>query len=76
MATDLPASSETVKYVGAAQHSKYTGRRDDRHGGLLFPPERGEHGLAFRLRKEKSLILTPNVIVRHLRADQSLPKKA
>jgi hypothetical protein len=22
--------------------------------GLLFPPERGEHGLAFQLRKDKS----------------------
>ena len=30
---------------------KGTGRRDDRHGGLLFPPERGEHGLPFELRK-------------------------
>ena len=38
---------------------KDTGRRDDRHGGLLFPPERDEHGLAFRLCKEKSLILMP-----------------
>jgi hypothetical protein len=26
---------------------KDTGRRDECHGGLLFPPERGEHGPAF-----------------------------
>ena len=48
------ASSKTVKSVGAAQRVKHTGRRDDCHGGLLFPPERDEHGLAFQLRKEKS----------------------
>ena len=33
---------------------RYTGRRNDCHGGLLFPPERGEDGPHFELRKEKS----------------------
>ena len=37
------------------RHSEDTGRRDDCHGGLLFPPERGEHGLHFELRKRKTL---------------------
>jgi hypothetical protein len=31
--------------------SEDTGRRDDCHGDLLFPPERGEHGSRCELRK-------------------------
>ena len=30
---------------------KNTDRRDDCRGGLLFPPERGEDGVLFQLRK-------------------------
>jgi hypothetical protein len=30
---------------------KDTGRRDDSHDDLLFPPERGEHGSRCELRK-------------------------
>jgi hypothetical protein len=37
------------------QRLKDADRRDDCHGGLLFPPERGEHGLPFELRKRKIL---------------------
>ena len=52
-----PASSETVK-PSSRQRVKDTGRRDDSHGGLLFPPERGEHGLAFELCKGKPSLAT------------------
>jgi hypothetical protein len=38
-----PASLETDSQIfDLSQHSKDTGRRDECHGGLLFPPERGE----------------------------------
>ena len=48
------ASGGTVK-CSVHRLQKDTGRRDDCHGGLLFPPERGEHGLAFQLCKQKPL---------------------
>jgi hypothetical protein len=48
-----PASSEMVKSFKPDSTQKDTGRRDDCYGGLLFPPERGEHGLRFELRKGK-----------------------
>ena len=41
---------------------KNTGRRDDCHDSLLFPPERGEHGVPFELRKEK--IVSSRLLVR------------
>jgi len=46
------ASWKTVKCVGAAQRVKRY---------RLFPRKRGEHGLAFQLRKEKSFLLAANV---------------
>jgi hypothetical protein len=51
----LPSLVATINVL-PTQHSEDTGRRDDCHGGLLFPPERGEHGLALQLRKEKSFL--------------------
>jgi hypothetical protein len=51
-----PASSEIVKSSDfkSQPRAKNTGRHDDCHGGLLFPPERGELGLHFELRKWKT----------------------
>jgi hypothetical protein len=40
---------------------KDTSRRDDSHGGLLFPPERDEHGPAFELCKGKPSLPTPRI---------------
>jgi hypothetical protein len=50
-----PASWEMVKSFNPDSGLKNADRRDDCHGGLLFPPERGEHGLPFELRKRKIL---------------------
>jgi len=55
------ASWKTVKCVGAAQRVKKYRPPRRLPRGLLFPPKRGEHGLAFQLRKEKSFLLAANV---------------
>ena len=40
---------------------KNTGRRDDCHGGLLFPPERGEHGPPFPLAQVEAVSGLPDI---------------
>jgi hypothetical protein len=51
-ATSAPASAETVKPFEPPGLKGYRPSRHS-HGGLLFPPERGEHGPAFELCKGK-----------------------
>jgi hypothetical protein len=42
------------------------------YGGLLFPPERGEHGLAFELRKRKTVLYRLAGLISSIRLSSSL----